>query len=108
MNGYEIKARRHAREIVRDMRWRGMTVPPLYGRMADEFQELVTSGGYAAWVAANQRPTPSAGRSRVGGIPVLARPGRSTDTPATRGPRPASAGHAARPGHLLPGPVPGQ
>ena len=53
MNGDEVKARRQARQIVQDMRWHGMTVPPLYGRMAWEFQELVRSGEYAAWVAAN-------------------------------------------------------
>lgn len=50
------------------MRWHGMTVPPLYGHMAHEFQELVHSGEYAAWVAANQRTTPFAGRLRMGGI----------------------------------------
>jgi hypothetical protein len=46
-----IRARRHARELVADMHWRGITVPPLYARMADEFQELVRDGEYAAWVA---------------------------------------------------------
>ena len=52
----ELKARRHAREIVGELRWRGMSVPALYARMADEFQDLVRSGDYAAWVAANQTP----------------------------------------------------
>jgi hypothetical protein len=51
VNGYEVKARRQARQIVQDMRWRGVTVPPLYAHMADEFQELVRSGEYAGWVA---------------------------------------------------------
>ena len=64
MNGYEVKARRRAREIVQEMRWHGMTVPPLYAHMACEFQELVRSGEYAGWVAASQRTTPVAGRLR--------------------------------------------
>ena len=56
VTGDELKARRHAREIVADMRWCGMTVPPLHVRMANEFQDLVRSGDYAAWVAANHTP----------------------------------------------------
>lgn len=55
MNGDEVKARRHAREIVQDLRWHGMTVPSLYGHMAWEFQELMRSGKYAAWVTGNRR-----------------------------------------------------
>ena len=51
MNGDRIRAERHAREVVADMHWRGMTVPPLYTRMAAEFQDLIASGDYAAWVA---------------------------------------------------------
>lgn len=51
MNGARVRALRYAREMVSDMRWRGMTVPPLYIRMAEEFQGLVRSGAYAAWVA---------------------------------------------------------
>lgn len=67
MNGYEVKARRHAREIVQEMRWHGMTVPPLYAQMASEFQEMVRSGEYAGWVA---RPRPSRSRAlRVTGGP---------------------------------------
>ena len=77
MNGDEVKARRHAREIVQDLRWHGMTVPPLYGHMAWEFQELMRSGEYAAWVAANQRTTPFAGRLRMGGIAGRPQPSRS-------------------------------
>jgi hypothetical protein len=46
-----IRARRHARELVADMHWQGIAVPPLYTRMAAEFQELVRDGEYAAWVA---------------------------------------------------------
>jgi hypothetical protein len=46
-----IRARRHVRELVAEMHWRGLTVPPLYARMAGEFQELVDSGDYARWVA---------------------------------------------------------
>jgi hypothetical protein len=56
VTGDGLKARRHARETVAGLRWLGMTVPPLYARMADEFQDLVRSGDYAAWVAANQPP----------------------------------------------------
>jgi hypothetical protein len=33
------------------MHWRGMLVPPLYARMAEEFQALIRSGDYATWVA---------------------------------------------------------
>jgi hypothetical protein len=51
VNGDRIRAERHARELVTDMHWRGMPVPPLYTRMAAEFQNLVRSGDYAAWVA---------------------------------------------------------
>jgi hypothetical protein len=43
------------------MHWRGITVPPLYARMAVEFQDLVSDGEYAAWVA---HPDGSAGKSR--------------------------------------------
>jgi hypothetical protein len=56
-----IRARRHARELVADMHWRGITVPPLYARMAVEFQDLVRDGEYAAWVA---HPDGNAGPSR--------------------------------------------
>ena len=50
-----VRALRHAREIVDDMHWRGMTVPPLYQCMAEEFHALVQSGAYADWVA--KKPT---------------------------------------------------
>jgi hypothetical protein len=55
MNGDRIRALRHAREIVDDMHWRGMPVPPLYQCMAVEFRALVRSGAYADWVA--RKPT---------------------------------------------------
>jgi hypothetical protein len=84
VNGYQIKARRRAREIVDDMRWRGMTVPPLYTRMAREFQELVRSGDYAAWVA---QPEQSSARHVISGGQL------------------ASAGRAAPRRHPSPGPV---
>jgi hypothetical protein len=51
VNGDRIRAERHAREIVADMHWSGMVVPPLYARMAAEFQDLIHTGDYAAWVA---------------------------------------------------------
>jgi hypothetical protein len=53
MNGARIRALRYAREVVSDMRWRGMAVPPLYASMAEEFQALVRSSAYAAWVASS-------------------------------------------------------
>ena len=55
VTGDGLKARRRAREIVAELRWCGMTVPPLYAHMADEFEDRVRSGDYAAWVAANRR-----------------------------------------------------
>jgi hypothetical protein len=51
VTGDYIRARRHARELVADLHWRGLPVPPLYAHMAAEFQDLVASGEYAAWVA---------------------------------------------------------
>jgi hypothetical protein len=51
VNGDRIRALRYAREVASDLRWRGMTVPALYTSMAEEFQALVRSGAYAAWVA---------------------------------------------------------
>ena len=108
MNGYVIKARRHARELVDDLRWQGMSVPPIYAHMADEFQDLVRSGDYAAWVAASQQPALSGGRPRLNGISVLAQPSRSGSQRATRGAQPARPGRAARHRPLLPGPVPGR
>ena len=51
LTGDHIRACRHARELVADMHWRGLPVPPLYARMAAEFEDLVTTGAYAAWVA---------------------------------------------------------
>jgi hypothetical protein len=76
----QIKARRLAREIVQDLRWQGGTMPPLYTRMAREFQELVASGDYAAWVASgprtaaprDRRVTRHARQTRAG--PFAARP----------------------------------
>ena len=65
----ELKARRHAREIIGELRWRGMSVPALYVRMADEFQDLVRSGDYAAWVTASQKPAVMDRRSHVADAP---------------------------------------
>ena len=69
VTGDALKARRHAREIVAELRWSGMTVPPLYARMANEFEDLVRSGDYAAWVAANQTPAPMGRKLHVAGHP---------------------------------------
>jgi hypothetical protein len=51
-----IRACRNARELVADMHWQGLPVPPLYVRMAGEFQDLVASGDYAAWLASGALP----------------------------------------------------
>jgi hypothetical protein len=58
VNGDRIRALRYAREVVLDMRWRGMSVPLLYISMAEEFQGLVRSGTYAAWVASKSSSRP--------------------------------------------------
>jgi hypothetical protein len=71
VNGERIRADRHARELVADMHWRGMVVPPLYARMATEFQDLVRSGDYAAWVAGGGTPgRRSQGTRAVRHLPV--------------------------------------
>jgi hypothetical protein len=51
VNGEQIRALRHARETVNDLRWRRIAVPPVYLTMADEFQALVRSGEYTAWLS---------------------------------------------------------
>ena len=56
VNGERIRAERRARELVAVMHWRGMVVPPLYTRMAAEFQDLIAAGDYAAWVANGGTP----------------------------------------------------
>jgi len=56
VNGERIRAERRARELVAEMHWRGMVVPPLYTRMAAEFQDLIAAGDYAAWVATGGTP----------------------------------------------------
>jgi hypothetical protein len=66
VNSDHIRALRHARELVADMRWRGLTVPPLYDRMAGEFQDLVDSGDYANWVATGTAAAPP---DRPGSLP---------------------------------------
>jgi hypothetical protein len=83
VSGDALKARRHAREIVAEMRWHGMAVPPLYARMAVEFQGLVRSGDYAAWVAASQTPAVMGRKPHGAGLPGLVRRDRSTAARAT-------------------------
>ena len=51
MNGDTVRALRYAREVVDDLHWHRMAVPPVCASMAEEFRVLVRSGGYAAWVA---------------------------------------------------------
>jgi hypothetical protein len=75
VNGARIRALRHAREIVYDLRWRGITVPAVYSSMAEEFQAFVRSDAYGAWVATSGRPS-AVGRPRppYGGSWVVSRP----------------------------------
>jgi hypothetical protein len=84
VTGNELKARRRAREIVCELRWRGMSVPTLYARMADEFQDLVRSGDYAAWVTASQKPAVMDRRSYAASDPGPVRPDRSAAHVASR------------------------
>jgi hypothetical protein len=56
MSGERIKALRHAREVAADLHWRGMAVPTVYASLADEFQAMVESGAYAAWLADSGTP----------------------------------------------------
>ena len=93
----ELKARRHAREIVGDMRWRGMSVPALYVRMADEFQDLVRSGDYAAWVTASQKPAVMDRRSHAAEAPRPDAAGSSRSARDASGPGPAPRHPARRP-----------
>jgi hypothetical protein len=70
-----IRACRSARELVADMHWRGLPVPPLYARMAGEFRGLVASGDYAAWLASGALPVAaSQPTGAVGLSPSWARP----------------------------------
>jgi hypothetical protein len=73
VNGDRVRAERRARELVADMHWRGMVVPPLYTRMAAEFRDLVASGAYAAWVASGGSPArpPSRPRRAVRPMPAM-------------------------------------
>ena len=107
VTGDKVKARRHARGIVAEMRWRGMIVPGLYARMADQFEDMVRSGEYAAWVAANQSPLLVGRRSHATVLPDPARQDRSG---AVRGAPHArwTAPRAPRRGLPLPGVVAGR
>ena len=50
VTGDQIMARRQARDLVDDLRWLGVAVPPIYTRMAREFLLLVQSGEYEEWI----------------------------------------------------------
>jgi hypothetical protein len=50
-----VRALRQAREIVAELRWDGLAVPEVYGRMAGEFQALVRDGRYDAWLQGDHR-----------------------------------------------------
>lgn len=78
VNGDRIMALRYAREVVFEMRWCGMSVPPLYISMAEEFQGLVRSGTYAAWVASQ-----SSSRPRMGSGSMWSRAGSRQSMPTT-------------------------
>ena len=108
VTGDGLKARRYARELVGEMRWRGMIVPRLYARMAGEFEDLVRSGDYAAWVAANQAPAVLGRKSQVAGLPGVVRLDRSGAGRGTSRVRRTAAFPAPRRGLPLPGPVPGR
>jgi hypothetical protein len=99
VNADRIRALRHAREVVGDLRWRGMTVPPIYASMAEEFQALVRSGAYAAWVASAQKAGREA-RPLRRLRPLLPRPGVATvHTAGDMGDRSARSGPMYRPGN---------
>jgi hypothetical protein len=55
MTGQQITARRWARDLAYDLRWRGVAIAPLYTRMTRAFLLLVESGEYDEWVAATGR-----------------------------------------------------
>ena len=65
VSGERIRALRHAREVVDEFHWRGMAVPPVYARMADEFKALVASGVYAAWLSDSGTPRHQGPRGRL-------------------------------------------
>ena len=105
--GDGLKARRHAREIVADMRWCGMTVPSLYAHMASEFEDLVRRGDYAVWVAANQTPARLGRKLHLAGHPGPVRLDRFRAVRATPDARRTAGRRPPRRG-LLPGPAPGR
>jgi hypothetical protein len=91
--GDRVRALRFAREIASDLRWRGMPVPWVYAHMADEFQDLVRSGAYAAWVATPMDDGPP----RDG---PLTTPLPGSLIVMTSAPAPAAAGSGGSPGPL--------
>jgi hypothetical protein len=107
VTGDQLKVRRHAREVVAELRWRGMTVPVVYTRMADQFQDLVRSGDYAAWVAANQKSALLGRKAHVAGLPSSMQLDRSGARAAPRTRRTSDV-RTPRRGDLLPGPIPGR
>jgi hypothetical protein len=85
------------------MRWCGMAVPGLYTRMAEEFEELVRSGDYAAWVAATQRAILLGRSSHSAGFLGATRPRRSRAAHSAPSGRRRSSARPRR--LLLPGPI---
>jgi hypothetical protein len=47
------------------MHWRGLPVPPLYARMAAEFQDLVATGAYATLIASGDGAAGGSRRTRT-------------------------------------------
>ncbi|HEY2959459.1 MAG TPA: hypothetical protein VGM21_14835 [Actinomycetota bacterium] len=72
MNGDQVRALRYAREVVDDLHWHRMAVPSVYARMAEEFQALVRSGGYAAWVAGRDRAPDKPAKDRAASVAIAA------------------------------------
>ncbi|HEV8166104.1 MAG TPA: hypothetical protein VGR74_16970 [Actinomycetota bacterium] len=61
-----------------------MSVPSVYARMADEFQDLVRSGDYAAWITASQQPAVMDRSSHAAGDPGPVQPERPAAHVASR------------------------
>jgi hypothetical protein len=81
VNGDRVRALRYAREVVDDLRWRGMAVPPVYAGMAEEFRALVRSGGYAAWVAGAGKAAAAPPRDRAASAAIASSPRASVVGP---------------------------
>jgi hypothetical protein len=70
VNGDRIRALRYAREVVWDMRWLGMTVPPLYASMAEELRSSCAAAPTPRGSPPSRRPEVRSGRCVVAGTRV--------------------------------------